>query len=55
MARIGERAGYSRGLADYHFTSKLRCSRLGPLTREPVIVEVETPAAPVGLERGRGP
>ncbi|MEB3023520.1 TetR/AcrR family transcriptional regulator [[Mycobacterium] crassicus] len=22
MARIGERAGYSRGLADYHFTSK---------------------------------
>jgi AcrR family transcriptional regulator len=30
MARIGERAGYSRGLADYHFTSKLRCSRLWP-------------------------
>jgi hypothetical protein len=25
-----KRAGYSRGLADYHNTSKLCCSRLGP-------------------------
>jgi AcrR family transcriptional regulator len=59
MARIGERADHSRGLADYHFTSAVLAQHTGRMLAcmsrlaadAPVLVRADGPVARLTLNR----